>query len=236
MKNFTFIIGLLIVTLFSACEEDEDIAQDNTKTLSGNIYKNCNLEPYSNLELDFYTIRENGFSNNISKLAVSTVTDSNGYYSIEYTPDGKFLEAQTKNGELVFSFLPNLPRNRYDYYGSSMTTHTLKILSDTSFRNTDTLLIGAYGSSSAIKEIKGPFNNLQTLNVSIRTNITPVGLASLRNDIMPETNFYWGLGAEEFEKVGSKPDWQIPPFVINDVNQSICGVGDTVLIDLRGDR
>jgi hypothetical protein len=228
--SFVFLLSLL------SCDRFED--EKPTYTFSGHLYKNCEKEPYANMEGYFYKIQNATFGSKRRELISEIVTNDNGFFNIEH--DNKFMDrisAEDKNGNGIFSFpvfndyFRNNPNKQIDYYSRTRLRHPIKILAEKPFTNQDTLFIEARGNYYPVLALPGPFTNNQVGETDWMSFVRLTYLiAPFASQTSAEVLIYWCIGRENL----SVNNTTTPGFIPNrvKVTQRICD-GDTILIDMR---
>jgi hypothetical protein len=243
MKNLKYFLALLIVITTVACEtEDEEIIAANKRTISGFLYKNCNKEPYANRTYKFEAV---SFGSNLS-LKTETIykgtatTDDNGYFNFTYSGCGDKLVVTEINGLLAFELwgcYDSYKNYTNVWYNQPKSSHYLKILTDSSYSDSDSLYIGARGQSkTAYTNYIGPFQNEDVyLLDSIRFLLYGGGgYLPVRETDTADSKIIWGLGYKDYNSVFANGYGREKNII--DVRLSVCGIGDTAVIDLRGYR
>ncbi len=221
------------------CEDDEVVEKEYT--LEGNLYKNCEKEPFSNMILNFYYIKQGGLIRREKiDFHLSTSTDSNGYYRIKHKAKGDYLEVLNDKSELVFRYGYNRqklfenPTHYTELYPSTMLKHPVKIKVDRPFSDQDTIFMGASANFDIVFTLNGPFVNNQINQTNLLNfQILNIGIAPFSQNITANATFFWAIGTEQYKKISANAAPFSPPYLIYNVTQRICD-GDTVVVDLRG--
>ena len=240
--NLTPILSCILLVMLNmiSCEkEEEDPERFIVPTIiSGHLYQNCELDPYANLELFFYEKHYRGLNVPEISFLGSTTTDANGYYSFDpgFCQSDKDLEVRDNSGRVVFKRGCNGDQGyiQYDKSSERTTWHYVKILTDSSFTENDTLMIGIPANQSPSLTITGPFQNNQIQSTG-KVNMVGTSSGYISITVGSENNpmIFWGIGSEEYNKVRFNPQFQTPPNMIQ-VRQLTCQLSDTILVDLRG--
>jgi len=235
-KVIFYLLALLMAGAFQACVKEDD--EDQTQyTIQGYLYKNCDQLPYANLALNFVSVRQRNFEPAERQNIGSTTTNNEGYFSFTYNScsSAGYIEVNDANEVEVFSTICGL-NNSNIWYNSPKSSHYLKIITDSSFSANDTLVVGAETHFEPVLTKEGPFSNNQLILIdSIRLNAFPEGYVGFAKNLPTPDEFYlwWGLGKQDAkENLGNGV--LNNPYVVPYLKQSVCGVGDTVVIDLRG--
>jgi hypothetical protein len=241
MKRYlNFIISIfLLVVIFSSCNEDEDDLENHNPPiyiLEGHLYKNCQQEPYTNLELYFFewdggTILDPEPEENYLG---TTNTDSNGYY--KFSIENCFhdnIKVKNKEGDLLFRSGCVSRDGIRDQVSQVKTQNFIQIRTDSIYTQSDTLYIGIRGNQDPFTVLPGPFADKQIIPTGW-IDISSISLTKIGHiyGLEHKGQAWWGMGAEEYYNVGHYPAYQVEPFIIKDISQPACGYGDTIVVDL----
>jgi hypothetical protein len=228
----------LLSLLLAACIElDEERPGDQTKTFTGRLYKNCEKEPFANMELNIYKYKSKTFSSD-ETFYTQVVTDENGAFYFEFKHKGfDWLNVYDDQQNVVCRLgwtsddLLYNPNQQSALYSRTRLRHPVKILTDKPFTNQDTLFVGATGNLEPVFSLIGPFVN----NMITETNLLSLGrltdqIAPFSDKVSRDVDFYWGIGRTDLTRsIGlfRNDNPQAVPYV----KQRVCD-GDTVVIDL----
>jgi len=238
-KLVSCIAALFLISAFQACVKEDD-SEENQHNISGHLYKNCNNEPYVNRGFKFYSVKDASFTNpsKDKTLVAETRTDQNGYFNVTFGRCENGIEVIDENGLYAFG-IPCLggfgPQTIVEntWYHRPKSSHYLKIKTDSAFTPNDTIVIGINAHGEKIKQ-EGPFTDGQLIIIDSIRIYSAGGYLSIAKNYIVDADLAWGLGSEDYNNVTSSYDRLVPPNYFREVKQSVCGVGDTVVIDLRG--
>ena len=241
--NLTTTISCILLAVLNmiSCEKEEDEPERFIvpTVISGHLYQNCDFEPYANLELYFYEVKQQGLGPSEVSYIGSTSTNENGFYSFDpgFCQSHKDLEVRDKDGRVVFKRGCNGDQGyiQYDKCSERTTQHYMKIFTDSSFTQNDTIYLGISGAIGPILTLPGPFKNGNIfLTPKVSMSGTASGYISVSINIKRYSDAYWGVGLQEYNSVKSRFENRQPPNYLRDIGQNVCGVGDTIVVDLRG--
>ncbi|GEM_PF-1538510 len=232
---------LLAVLNMISCEKEEDDPEPIVvpTAISRHLYQNCSKTPYANLDLFFYERRFRGLNFPEEKYLGNTTTDENGFFLYDpgYCTSSKDIFVLDANGIEVFgtgcSGDAGYPKT--DLTAEGNTEHIIKILTHKPFTPNDTLYLGIRGRGRNEIVRVGPFSNNETFKSEpVGLMFSPKGYALLPVGYSQGSSAWWGIGKAEFDQVSTNPTFQKPPNLLNDITQVVCGMGDTIVVDLRG--
>ena len=227
MKKLIKTIFCIVTISLFACKKD------NTNFIEGYFYEDCNKTPTANFDLKIYTITIYGLKGPKEEYLGEVETDANGYFKFEFEGDPSITSHQFRHNGNEYFTKPYKKKSTFCAFKNVKCTHHVIIKTDKPFTNQDTLYFGAVLNATEII-LAGPFTNGQTIPITIRPNFGSTGAGLFPSDRTGEGIFWWGIGAEEYEKVSYNPAFQVPPNVINNVPQNVCGQGGDIIVDLRG--
>ena len=235
LKNISiyFLLGLSII----GCYHDNEIGRH---TYDGFLYRNCQKEPFANFELNFYKVKAGSLVNpsGSETFLGSTFTDEFGFYS--FTSSCSKIEVRDASGKVIFgrSCSGTNVITAFEKTANPRTIFPIKILTDSAYTSLDTLyLYSSYFSSTRFKHdtsFVGPFVNNQIMFTDSLFISTSHANLVVGDTIISGGIFYWGLGMEQFNKVKQMKPPYSPLFYKTDLSRVICGFGDTLFVDLRG--
>ena len=229
MKKLVYFIGCIIILSVSSCQKDK------INIIEGYFYEDCNKTPTANLELKINSVTQQSFGRvDIVEYLGAIKTDANGYFKFEFEGDPNYFgyDFYRNNNDLYFEIGYD-KKTTFCAFKNVKCTHHVIIKTDKPFTNQDTLYFGAALNATEII-LAGPFTNGQTIPIIIRPNFGSTGAGLFPSDRTGEGHFWWGIGAEEYNKVTYNPNFHIPPNVIRGTFQNVCGQGGDVVVDLRG--
>ena len=230
--------SFLFMAVSCEIEEDEESMSINRNTvLEGHLFKSCEqTEVYAHLDLFFYEKQGFNLSGDKIKYLGTTRTNDAGYYRFDVgsCTNGKDIEVNDGNGDLLFTTACAGDVGYINYDRASGFAHIenpLKIMTDSSFSDLDTLYVGFIGASTTVS-VFGPFENGQVINSgNILKPIPPGGLISMPIGVPVTSNAFWGIGKANFECArffsGCRNNTNFIP-----VSQKVCQMGDTIYLDL----
>jgi len=234
------LITYSLLTLFlAACVElDEERPGDQTKTFAGRLYKNCEKEPFANMELNIYKENDKTFSSD-ETFFTQVVTDENGAFYFEFKNKGfDRLNVYDNQQNLVCRLgwagddLLYTPNQQADLYSRTRLRHPIKILTDKPYTEQDTLFVETTGNYYPVLALPGPFTNNQIVETDLMSFLMLTGqIAPFSSKTTGNLRVYWCFGRENL--VTNNPN--DPDFTTNEVKgvqQRICD-GDTIVIDMR---
>jgi hypothetical protein len=232
------IFSLLTLYLAACVELDEERPGDQTKTFTGHLYKNCEKEPFANMELNIYKENDKTFSSD-ETFFTQVVTDENGAFYFEFKNKGfdRFNVYNNTNnlvcriGVTGDSWLYE-PNQTSELYSRTRLRHPIKILTDKAYTVQDTLLVSVTGNLQPIFSMNGPFinNHIYMSDLLSYGNLTDL-IAPFSNSSETRVDFYWGIGIKDMQRsIGLFRNNN--PQAVPRVPQRVCD-GDTVVIDLR---
>lgn len=240
MRNYILIF--VVSSLFSACKkENESGISDAVKTYSGYLYKDCKEEEaFAGLELNFYDHKFGGIGvSEKNDFRGTVVTDSNGFYSITAEFKWNTIIVKDHNSREVFKMYNEL--NTVDrrvnstrtWYNQPVSYHPVKILTNKSYSNQDTIYLGAKGGSYIDTLFTGPYLNNQVFeNIILHTPFLSNGYVSATSDSEIGSNIWWGFGKAQYDSLTNNGvGWE--DHIIKNVKQRMCKAGDTIVVDLR---
>lgn len=231
-----FVVVFIFLSFILVSCEKEEHSTGRIYTYSGYLYEDCQEdEVFAGLELNFYDFKEGGFSvPNKKEHRGAVYTDSNGFYSItaEFRWDAIIVEDH-KDWE-VFKFINNHSGDNYSiWYNHPVSYHPVKILTNKSYSNQDTIYLGAKGGKYIDTLFSGPFANNQVFeNIVFHTPFLSNGYVSATSDSEIKTNIVWGLGRNSYDSTANNVIGR-EQFYVKKVNQRMCKAGDTIVVDLR---
>jgi len=244
MKNKIVVYSALLTLFLSSCLGDSFETYNNGSGAIPKVemyfFKDCDREPLVGKQLMVKReYRRNTFAKKETSLHGPYVTDSNGYIKVQLeelkkTTEIKILEM---NGEEFYATPYNYDSSNpiyppIDLMPSAWVTHTVTLINTGETTAKDTLYLGASRDRIDSTHV-GPFPEGYTFERQVRPN---KGLSYNRqyiNGTGAEIDFFWGIGRTDFYSVLVIPSYQVPPNVIQDVPQTVCGQGGEVIIDLR---
>ncbi len=227
MKKLIYLILISSSLFTNACKKD------NTNIIEGYFYEDCSKTPTSNFDLKIYAITLRALKGPLEEYLGEVKTDVNGYFKFEYEGSPRYSGYDFKHNNYDYFSTSYEKKTKFCAFKNVETSHNVILKVDRPFSNQDTLYFGAVGNSLVITLI-GPLNNGQKIPISIRPNFGGTAGGLYPSDRTGEGVFWWGIGAEEYEKVSYIPTFQIPPYVIKGIPQNVCGQGGDITIDLRG--
>ena len=231
---------LITYSLLASCVElDEERPGDQTKTFTGRLYKNCEKEPFANMELNIYKENDKTFSSD-ETFFTQVVTDENGAFYFEFKNKGfDRLNVYDNQQNLVCRLgwasddLLYTPNQQGDLYSRTRLRHPIKILTDKPYTEQDTLFVGAQLHLPEALVISGPFID-QSVFLSEEMGFVRLSglIAPFHSEIVAQRDFFWGIGRESYDMVRTTWHEYVPNNYALDVPERLCD-GDTIVIDLR---
>jgi len=231
-----FIVVFIFLSYILVSCEKEEYSTGRVYTYPGYLYEDYQEdEVFAGVELNFYDFKEGGFSvPNKKELRGTVYTDSNGFYSItaEFKWDAIIVEDH-KDLE-IFKFINNHSGDNYSiWYNHPVSYHPVKILTNKSYSNQDTIYLGAKGGSYIDTLFTGPYLNNQVFeNIIFHTPFLSNGYVSATSDSEIGSNIWWGFGKAQYDSLTNNGvGWE--DHIIKNVKQRMCKAGDTIVVDLR---
>src|SRR5690606_42138546 len=103
----------------------------------------------------------------------------------------------------------------------------VKIRTNQTFTNQDTLVMRTRGELSPVIELARPFEDNQIAETIWINDIPSDGIHAI--GIENNKMFWWGIGMEESTSLS----YEMEEHFIRDVRHKRCGYGDTIVVDLR---
>jgi hypothetical protein len=236
MKSLTLYSALLLSLLLPSCVEDDESGSGVTPKLEMYFFEDCNQAPVVGQELMLELKIPRVFSFPERTIHGPYVTNSEGYVKVELAELKNANEFLFKklNGEEFFGGLYSSQHvnNAGSAAPNAWVTHIVTLINTGETTTNDTLYLGASRDRIDSTHI-GPFLEGYTFERKVRPNL---GLTNSQQYLISgeaEIDFFWGIGRTDFYKVLVIPSYQVPPNVIKDVPQTVCGQGGEVIIDLR---
>lgn len=88
LRNLLLYSLLCCNFMFSSCKKYEDNTNKTTYTITGNMYKDCSLEPVIGLKLFLLGGENSIFGHGTSGVMATSTTDSNGYFKFVFSDFG----------------------------------------------------------------------------------------------------------------------------------------------------
>lgn len=229
------ILGLIIF-LFACKKEDEHIPQSISKNevIEGHLFQDCEGNfPYQDFEMLFYKKHSGSFTTApYEDYLGKTKTDSNGYFYFDPNTcyNGMTIQIVAKDTNQHHLFSHSCYGGEYlkaDFSEEQKGKHIVKIRTNKTFTNQDTLIMWTSGELSPVIELAGPFEDNQTAETIWISGIPSDGLYAI--GVKHNKMFWWGIGMEESTNLS----YEMEDHFIRDVRHKRCGYGDTILVDLR---
>jgi len=224
---------LIYITLFLSCCIFTSCEKESISVIEGYFLDSCSLKPIPPTTLEIWgTYTPRTFYSYKPDEAVGLITTGkNGYFRFEYNYIKSFDGYKFYKGENLFYQRGYETRLKFTALKNTLCAHNIILLTRRSFTNQDTLFFSgsAVGTTSYIV---GPFENRQTIRILSRLNTASSG-GFLEIDNTAKSELIWGLGTEEYKNVSHIPSYQVPPNIIREVRQYVCGQGDDIYINLR---
>src|SRR5690554_2238704 len=170
-RSISLSILCLIIFLFACKKEDEHIPQSISKNevIESHLFQDCEGNfPYQDFEMLFYKKHSGSFTTHpYEKYLGKTTTDSNGYFYFDpntcYNGMTIKIVARDSNQGHLFSksCLGDIGYKKHDYSDEQIGKHIVKIRTNKTFTNQDTLVMWTSGELSPVIELAGPFEDNQ---------------------------------------------------------------------------
>lgn len=153
-------ICMAFMLQLTSCKKETD---NNTYTIAGHLYVDCNLEPVKNYKIQLMVNHPNGSNMSDYDMTVETTTDSSGYYKFEFKNKGDYplviLYSAGAGYNIIMSGIPaRVSLSELPLHINSSTNVELGLNVINPYSSNDTLYITDYRTNDYMA-IPGPFTS-----------------------------------------------------------------------------
>lgn len=195
----TFCLSFLLQLV--SCKDDIAWSDDNTYTIAGHLYTDCNLEPVKNFKMRLIIDHPNGPYGTDYDMTVESTTDSNGYYKFEFKNKRDYpLVIEYSAGAGFNTLMSAIPAktslNDLSLHMNPSTNITVGINVNKPYTASDTLFIADFRTNKYLA-IPGPFTS-GTIYTAVNFGLFEENYIGEKRDLIWYMNHFSGTNNEKW--------------------------------------